>query len=79
MFQDDFHHIRIGHGRVGGFERVRGSDHVERWIIYERLCEFVDESGVDERFVALDVEDMGGLRDGLNGFGEPVGAGRVIR
>ena len=41
--------------------------------------EFVDERGIDERFVALDVDDVGGLRHGAQGLGDAVGAGRVVR
>ena len=52
---------------------------MEGRIVDERLREFVDEGGVDERFVALDIKDVGGLRDGLDCLGEAVGAGRVIR
>ena len=79
LFEDDFHYVRIGYCRVGGIERIGSGNHVESWLIDERLGEFVDERGVDEWFVALDIEDVGGLRDGLDCFGEPIGSGRVIR
>ena len=47
-------------------------------IVDECLCELVDEGGVDQRLVALDVENVGGSGDLGNCFSEAVGAGWVV-
>ena len=63
------HFIPIADGGDGG-------DHLPLGVL-EGMRELVDEGGIDERFVALDV-DAGVGGNGLDGFGDAVGAGGVV-
>jgi hypothetical protein len=77
-FDDDFYDIGIGDGGVGGVEGVGGGDHVQRRVAAEGGGESIDEFGIDEGFIALDIEDMGGVGDLFDGLGEAVCAGGMI-
>jgi len=74
----DLHDIGIGHGGVGRIERVGGSRHVR--AVWHADCggEAIDQPGVDERFVALDVDDMRSLWKCGERFGNAVGAGGMV-
>lgn len=78
-FEDDFYDVGIRHDRIVRIERIGGRDHVQTWISAEGCRELIDEFGVDERFVALDIENVCGLGNALDGLGESVGSGGMIR
>ena len=73
-----FHHVGIPDRRIGGIERIGGGRHIQRWIARHGCGELVDERGINQRFIALDVHNVGGLRGGKQGLGNAVGPGRVI-
>ena len=78
-FEDDFYDVGIGDDRIFWIERIRGGDHVQARVIAESFGEIVDQCGINEWFVALDIEDVSGVWDLLDGLGESVGSGRMVR
>jgi len=75
IIEDDFDDV----GVVAGFvEDGGGGDHFGGIVFDEDVGEAVDEVRVDERFVALDVEDGGGFGIFFDDFDETVGARRMI-
>ena len=75
------HHLDdVGVGELGFvLEGGGGGDEVDAGIFGEEGGELVDESGLDEGLVALDIDEVGGIGVGGGGFGETVGAGGVLR
>ena len=65
----------------GGVEEgVDGGDHAGGGVaVAEEACDVVDEGWVDERFVALDIDDVEVVGEGVCGFGDAVGAALVVR
>ena len=63
----------------GVVERVDGGDHAGGWVaVAEEAGDVVDEGWVDERFVALDIDDVEVVGEGVGGFGDAVGAALVV-
>lgn len=73
---DDLDDAGFGCGfRMRGALHERG--HGKRWVVEERLNGFVDHACVDERLVALDVDDDVAV-DVLDGLGEPIRAAGMV-
>ena len=75
--EDELDDVGIGDERRV-IERAAGGDHREGRIVTELAGEGVDEFGIEERFVTLDINDVGGRIALCGGFGNSVGAGGVI-
>src|SRR4029079_3889426 len=56
------------------FKRVCGSDDLDRSIRVEFVYELVDQARLDQRFVALDVDDEGKLFRLVCDLGYPIGS-----
>ena len=74
----DFHHIWILDGGICGIHWVGGGGHVERGVGSHHGGKFINQCRVNERFVALDIDDVSRLGDGHCRLGDPVGACWVV-
>ncbi len=77
VVEDDFNDVGVGEeGWV--IDGARGGDHGEGLVFAKGAGEGVDERGVEEGFVTLNVDDVGGGLALRGGFGDAVGAGGMI-
>lgn len=77
LVEGEFDDVRVGdEGGIGDWATCR--DHWEVKIFAESAGEGVNKSWLKEGFIALDVDDVGGVLTGGGGFGNAVGAGGVI-
>lgn len=74
---DDFHLIRIG-GLFGGSEWSGRGDHRDALIFLQSCDQFVDELGIREGFVTLDIDDPADAFQAGGDFGRAVGAAGVV-
>lgn len=61
-----------------GRKGVSRSDHRKPRLGEEVPGDSIDQVGVDERFISLDVDDMAHLGEGLRDFSSAIGSRRVI-
>jgi hypothetical protein len=74
---DDLRHVRVGQfGRIGDAPPQRA--HRQRGVVRERRHRLIDHARLDQRLVALNVDDEIAVERGRD-FGEPIGAARVRR
>src|SRR6266480_3232058 len=59
------------------FKTMRGSDHLDLAVRSQFLHEFVDQPWIDQRFVALNVDDERELFRIARDFGYPIGSAAV--
>ena len=73
------HFDDVGIVQLGGvLEGGGGGDEVDAGIGGEELGQLIDEGGVDEGFVALNIDEVGGVGKVGRGFGDAVGAGGML-
>lgn len=78
VIEDNLDDVRVGdESRVG--DGAGGGDHCKVGLVTEGLSELIDEGGIEEGFIALNIDDVGGLGAMGGGFGDAIGAGGVIR
>ena len=77
VIEDQFYDVGVC-DEGGVIEGATGGDHGEGCILAKGAGEGVDEGGVEKRFVALNVHDMGGCGALGGGFGDAVGAGGMV-
>jgi len=77
LIEGEFDDVGIG-DEVGVGDWTACRDHGKVKIFPEGAGEGINESGLEEGLVALDVDNVGGVLAGGGGFGNAVGAGGVI-
>jgi hypothetical protein len=75
--EDELDDVGVGDER-GVIERAAGRDHREGGIVAEFTGEGIDEFGIEERFVALNINDVSWRMALRGGFGNSIGAGGMI-
>ena len=76
--EDHLHDVGIVELRSIG-HRVGGRDHGEVGILHQGGGQGIDEGWIDERFVALDVDDVGYLRTAPDCLRDAIGSGGMLR
>jgi len=77
LIEGEFDDVGIG-DEVGVGDWAACRDHGKVKIFPEGAGEGINESGLEEGLVALDVDNVGGVLAGGGGFGDAVGAGGMI-